>query len=449
MFVTGLGAVSPLGVGVAASTAAWRAGRSGVRPLAFSHPRVKSRVAADVGPDRFDAGSALSEADLRRVPRLVPMALTAAREALRHAGLAAVNEAGAGIRERFGVVLGTGGGGIDFTLDQFHNALNDRPASLWTITNATHGNLAGELSIRLGLQGPSLCVSTGCASSSDALGQALMMIRHGAGVDAMVVVGADAHLRWETLSSMELLGVMSTSDVTAVGDDPATTSRPFDARRDGFVLGEGAWAMVLESDESIARRTKSGAGARPGSSGPVKLAQLAGYAATCDAFHRVRPMPDMAQATRAITAAIVDAGLTSEQIGVVHYHGTATKINDSLETRAVKAAFGPHAGRLAGHSIKSAIGHPQGAAGIAAAVSTLAALLGADGGGAFLPPTLHLTTPDPECDLNYTPNQPRPVPLGRWSARIEPGGSAPASGALLVNCLAFGAKNSALVFTPA
>jgi len=424
--ITGLGAVSPLGLNAPAFIAGLRAGRSGVRPIEFDTARIKSRVVASC--PEFDASAVLSSADQKRLPRCVPMGLMAAQEAITHAGLdipTGDSEAELEAARRVGLILGTGAGGIDFTLDQAMAAYTGgadgrgRNPSLWTITNATHGNLAGELSIRIGARGPSMCISDGCASASDAIGTALGLIRsdRAGSPECVVVVGADAHLRWETVLGMELLGVISTRDPGATGEDPATMARPFDATRDGFVLGEGAWAIVLESPEHAECR-----GARA-------LGRLRGYGATCDAYHRVRPAPDAAEGVRAIRLAIEDAGLAPEEIEVVHYHGTATPVNDELETRMVRMAFGEHADRLVGHSVKGAIGHPQGACGAASVVATLGAMIGLDGGEPFSVPTINLRQPDPACDLDYTPNEAKPL-----EARYA-----------LINCLAFGAKNSALV----
>jgi len=435
VLITGMGAVSPVGVGVGAYIAAVREARSGVRAFDPGDRRCRSRVAATVGMeggiDGFEPRGVLEDADLRRLPRLVPMALAAAGEALEMArwqrAKEPYEEEERERARRIGVVLGTGGGGIDFTLDQMHAGFAGRPASLWTITNATHGNLAGEVSIRLGLRGPSWCISTGCASASDAVGIALERLRAqgrrgGEGeLDAMVVVGADAHVRWETLSSMELLRVITVRDWAAMGEDPRTASRPFDRTRDGFVLGEGAWAVVLERERSVRRREAWG----------CVLGEVMGYGATCDAYHRVRPSPDMEESARAMRMAVADAGLEVEQVEVVHYHGTSTKLNDTSETAAVKLAFGEtHARRLVGHSVKAIIGHPQGACGLASLVATVGAMAGVDGRGGFLPPTAHLREPDPQCDLDYTPLVAREVGKKRIA---------------LINCLAFGAKNSALV----
>lgn len=427
--ISGLGAVSPVGLCAASYIAGLRAGTPGVRlmeprptsPTASGGAELETRVVAS--PWGFDPSGVLSDTDVKRLPRLLPMALAAAREALGGSGLLGLDEAGS---RRVGLILGTGGGGIDFTLDQAANVHGGRPPSLWTITNATHGNLAGELSIRLGLRGPSLCVSDGCASSIDALGLALTQLRgQGAGSpDAWVVIGADAHARWETMRGMELLRVINTEAV-GCDEEAGRASRPFDRTRAGFVLGEGAWACVVERGAFAEER---------GAERPVEvLGEVLGYAATCDAYHRVRPDPTMTECVRAMRLGVEDAGLSMEEIGLVQYHGTSTELNDRQETAAVELAFGEHAGRLIGSSIKGAIGHPQGACGLAAVVAMTGALRGLDGGEPFCPPTINLREPDPVCGLDYTPNVARELP------RVEGGHTA------LINCLAFGAKNSAIV----
>ncbi len=435
VLITGMGAVTPIGVGVPAYVASLRTGRSGIHLLSGEEGTHKSTVAAMCRG--FDPASVCTEADRRRLPRLVPMALSACLEAMADAGLPTGQALPPETARRIGLVLGTGGGGIDFTLDQAEAAHAGRTPSLWSITNATHGNLAGELSIRLGLRGPSMCVSTGCASSSDALGLAtdlLLSDRQGA-PDALLVVGADAHVRHETLLGMELLRVITMRDWRERPDEAHTACRPFDRTRDGFVLGEGAWAVLLERPEFASARE------RPG------LAAVRGYSATCDAYHRVRPDPDAGESARAMREAVRSAGLAMEEVELVHYHGTATRLNDEQETHAVKLAFGDHARRLRGTSVKSMIGHPQGACGLAAVVATIGALAArdeapgagdvesasargsSDTAGPFVPPTINLREPDPVCDLDYTPLTAVPT-----QARIA-----------LVNCLAFGAKNSAVV----
>ncbi|MEX0775790.1 MAG: beta-ketoacyl-[acyl-carrier-protein] synthase family protein [Phycisphaeraceae bacterium] len=418
--VTGLGAVAPNGIGIPAFAAALRQGKTGLRPLPFQHPHVQTVAVAAC--DDFDPGVVMSPADQKRLPRLVPMALMAAREAMSMAGLpefATLDGPRQLTRDeleqsqRIGLILGTGGGGIDFTIAQFRNHHDTgKGPSLWTITNATHGNLAGELSIRLGLRGPSHCVSTGCASSSDAIGTAMLHLQTGR-LDAVVVGGADAHLLVETLWPMQLLGVISTGR----WHPPESASRPFDRDRDGFVLGEGAWFVVMERGDAARAH-----GAKP-------LATMLGYGATCDAYHRVRPDPNPEEAVRAIHLALEQADLSPNDIDYVQYHGTSTKLNDQVETQTIKQALGAHAASLPGSSIKSMLGHPQGACGAASVVATIAALRGLDGGDPFLPPTINLDNPDPACDLDYVANTSRPT-----NAKTA-----------LVNCLAFGAKNTALI----
>lgn len=450
--ITGLGVVSPIGVGSEAFTRGLRAGRSGVRLLDFANSHMKSTVGAVCA--EFRAETVFDAADLERLPRIAPMAVAAAGEALDRAGLGREVREEIGQSRRIGLILGTGGGGIEFVLDQAEKVHKGGRASLWTITNATHGNMAGELSIRLGLRGPSWCTSTGCASSSDALGTALLMLRaKEAGVSEMlpetwVVVGADSHVCWGVLYPMELLRVISTRDFAESPQDAVTASRPFDRTRDGFVLGEGAWAVVVESEATAKRRAAS----QGRTLDDLQLASVLGYGATCDAYHRVRPAPDMEEAARAMRLAMADAGLTPGEIELIHYHGTGTQLNDALETAAVKMAFGEHAGTLRGTSVKSMIGHPQGASGLAALAATMCGLRPADGGPAFIPPTINLREPDPACDLDYTPNVAATLDAPESGGRGARGGPvvelSPAGRGrrrALINCLAFGAKNSALV----
>jgi 3-oxoacyl-[acyl-carrier-protein] synthase II len=406
-----------LGTGLPAYTQGLRQGCSGIELLPFTHPGMASTVGAPVRG--FSPDEVMEEADLRRLPLHIPMALQAAREAMHQAGLDSTCPEV--LADDIGLMLGTGGGGIDFTLDQvFKMQANGRP-SLWTVTNATHGNMAGELSIRLGLRGPSQCISNGCASSSDAIGLAADLLRtdRPGAPRAMVVVGADAHIRWETLMGMELLGVISTRNFRDSPAEAATACRPFDQTRDGFVLGEGAWALVLEREDAAHQR-----GVR------TPVGELLGYGSTCDAYHRVRPDPSMTQTVRAMQLALRDAGITPDQLSAVQYHGTATALNDAHETLAVMQALGPSAHTLPGSSIKGAIGHPQGACGAASMVAMLAALGDAH---PFVPPTINLHQQDEDCPLDYTPLHARPLTTDQ------------ARRPFLVNCLAFGAKNSVLV----
>jgi 3-oxoacyl-[acyl-carrier-protein] synthase II len=337
---------------------------------------------------------------------MVPMAIAASREALAQAKWdAAPDDLPA--RRSIGVALGTGGGGLAFVEEQYKNLFTGGSASLFSITAGTHGNLSSELSIALGLRGPSHVLSTGCTSSTDALGYAAMLIRSGT-VPMMLAGGADACISFGILSAFERMRVVSTRR----WDDPRRSSRPFSADRDGFVLGEGAWMFVLESEASAAAR------------GATPLAEIAGYGSTCDAYHRVQIAPDVAEPVRAIDLALADAGATADEIDYVNLHGTGTEMNDRMETEAVKRALGPRAQDIPMSSTKSMIGHPQGACGAAGLAATV---LGMQAG--WVHPTINLTTPDPACDLDYVPNEAR-------AADVK---------TALCNCIAFGSKNSALV----
>ena len=405
--ITGMGVVSPNGIGVEAFAAASREGRSGIgRIEGVELTGLKSSAAGQVRS--FDPLSVMEAPEVRRVPRMVPMALAASKEALAMARWDADDD-DIDAQRKIGVVLGTGGGGLAFVEDQYRDYFLRGKGSLFSITAGTHGNLSSELSIALKLRGPSHVLSTGCTSSTDALGYAATLIRAGV-VPAMLAGGADAPISHCILKAFELMRVISTRR----WDEPARSSRPFDAQRDGFVLGEGAWMFVLEDREHALARAAA------------VLAELAGYASTCDAYHRVQIAPDVIEPVRAMERALADAGLAKDEIGYINLHGTGTDLNDRMETLAVKNCFGPRAPQIPASSTKSMIGHPQGACGAAGLAATILAMR--DG---FLPPTINLDHPDPACDLDYIPNTARPH-------RID---------AALCNCIAFGSKNSALVLT--
>jgi 3-oxoacyl-[acyl-carrier-protein] synthase II len=403
--ITGIGVVSPNGIGRDAFAQACLAGRSGVgRIEGIDTTGLKSSAAAQVLD--FDPLSVLPIAETRRVPRLVPMALAASREALAQAGLLDSLDDLATQRS-IAVTLGTGGGGMGFIEQQYRQLFTGGQASLYSITGGTHGNLSSELSIALHLRGPSHVLSTGCTSSTDAIGYAAMMIRSGV-VPMVLAGGADSPIEPGILSSFEKMRVVSTRR----WDDPAQSSRPFSVDRDGFVLGEGAWMFVLEDADHAAAR------------GATAIAEIAGYGSTCDAFHRVQIAPDVVEPVRAMQLAMADAGVTPADIDAIDLHGTGTDLNDRMETLAVKNCFGDRAKQIPASSTKSMIGHPQGACGAAGVAATILAMrLG------HVHPTINLDRPDPLCDLDYVPNASRAV-----DAKVA-----------LCNCIAFGSKNSALV----
>ena len=405
--VTGIGAVAPNGVGADAYCEALRAGASGVGSITlFAADDLDCRVAAEV--KNFHPENFLSQQDGRRVGRAVPLLLAASEEALRCAGIC-WQRLSREERQSWGVIVGSGGGTPDFTEEQYRRYFSDqlRKVSAYNVSSSTPGGLSSEVSLHFDLRGPSHLISTGCTSSTDALGYAFNMIRFGL-ADRLLSGGADATITPGIMQGFCVMRVVSASR----NDQPEHASRPFDRSRDGFVLGEGAWVLILEERERALTR------------GAKVLAEILGYGSTCDAYHRVRLNPNGEEPARAMTLAIEDADLAKDEIGYIALHGTSTPLNDRIETLATKLCFGPRAYDLPMSSVKSMIGHPQGASGAAGVV---AAILGMNHD--FLPPTINYAEPDPECDLNYLPNHSveRPTAVA------------------LCNCIGFGSKNSALV----
>ena len=406
-FVTGIGCVGPHGIGRDAFAAGLRDGRRCVRPVSlFDADALACRVAAEV-PD-FDPADHVARRDRGRVARVVPLAVAAAREALADAGLDAARLP-AGVRNALHVLVGSGGAGVEYAERQYEILFRDGAAAMspFAVPCSTPGMLASEVSLALGLGGMSHVLSNGCTSSTDALGYALDLVRAGR-IERALVGGADACITRGVLAGYCAMRVVS----TAWNEFPLRASRPMSADRDGFVLGEGAWMLVIES-EAVARR-----------SGRRIWGEIAGYGATCEAHHRVALRDDGVEPARAMRLAIEDAAVAVEDIGVVHLHGTGTVLNDRVETRAVRNALGAHADRIAASAIKSMIGHPQGASG---AASVVAALIGMHAG--FVAPTVNRDVPDPECDLDCVPHHARDLDVR----------------AALCNCLGFGSKNAALV----
>ncbi|MDQ3743688.1 MAG: beta-ketoacyl-[acyl-carrier-protein] synthase family protein [Acidobacteriota bacterium] len=405
--ITGLGCVTPLGVGREAFWEGLRRGESGVRRIeSFDVTASPVQIAGQV--QGFDWERELKAKDRRHVPRTVPLALAAGREALDDAGLQP-SDFSLEERRAFGVVMGTGGGGLAFTEAQYaHYFRGDaREASVYTIPSSTHGSLSSELSMAFGLRGLSHVVSTGCTSSTDAIAYAAEHIALGR-QDAMLAGGSDAPLAPGILAGFCLMKVC-TEDWN---DEPARASRPFSRDRSGMVLGEGSWVYVLEEYERARRR-----GARI-------YAEVKGYGATCDAYHRVRLEDTGEEPARAMRLALDAAGRAPGEVDYVNLHGTSTVLNDRIETQALKLALGDAAKSIPMSGTKSQIGHPQGASGAAGLAAALCAMT-----TGVIPPTINLDEPAPECDLDYTPNRAR-----ERGVRVA-----------LCNCIGFGSKNSALV----
>jgi 3-oxoacyl-[acyl-carrier-protein] synthase II len=404
--VTGLGVVSPFGIGVEAYLRGLREAASATRRITLFDPGdLPCQVAAEV--PGFDPAAHLDAEDLPRVGRIVPLSLVAAREALRDAGLP--EEPSDGPRGDVAVVIGTGAGAADFAERQYESYYRHgiRRVNPFAISSSVIGMVSSELSIRFGFSGPSHVLSNGCTSSTDAIGYALHAVRRG---DQPVVLtgGAEACI---TLGMMEGFCRMRAA---AIGwnDRPAKASRPFSRDRSGFVLGEGAFMMVLEDDRHARRR-----GARV-------YAEVAGYGSTCDAHHRVHMSLGGAESTRAMQLALRSAGASEDEVDYINLHGTSTRQNDRVETMAVRSLLGGRAKEVPASATKSMIGHAQGASGAAGVVATILGMR-----DRFLPPTINYEAPDPECDLDYVPNRARPA-----RPRLA-----------LCNCIGFGSKNSAIV----
>jgi len=405
--VSGIGAVSPNGIGVDAFWHATRSGVTGIDTISLFDPSsLPCQIAGQIKD--FHPEGYLSPKDLKRVGRAVPLAIAATKEAFQ---AARVDVATLDLEERrsWGVILGSGGGTPDFIEQQYRLYFTDqvRKASAYNISSSTIGTLSSEISLHFDLKGPSHIISTGCGSSTDAIGYAFNLIRFGL-ADHLITGGVDATITHGIMLGFSIMKVVSASH----NEEPHRASRPFDRRRDGFVLGEGAWILILEEREQALSR------------GASIYAEILGYGSTCDAYHAVRLDPSGEEPARAMTLALKDAGLAKDEVGYVALHGTSTLLNDRTETQVMKLCFGRRAYDLPMSSIKSMIGHPQGASG---AAGITAAILGMSDG--VLPPTINYEEPDPECDLNYIPNKglEREVEIS------------------LCNCISFGSKNSALV----
>jgi 3-oxoacyl-[acyl-carrier-protein] synthase II len=423
--VTGIGVVSPFGVGRERFWDHVRRGVSATRAVTgFDASVFPCRVAAPLpafsiedaplvdGTAEDDvrvavmsgqqAGAGGDRSDPRRYSRASLAAVVAAREAWVDAGLR-LGEPDAG------VIIGTGAGGIDIGEAQYQEFFSDgwKRVTPYAIPVSICGMVSSEISIALRLHGISHVLSTGCTSSTDAVGYAASLLERGE-ADVLLTGGADACVTPGMMLGFSRMKVMA----TRFNDRPAEASRPFDAERDGFVLGEGAWMLVLEREDRARAR------------GASVYAYVEGYGSTCDAYHRVQMDPGGRQIVRAMQLAIARSGRALEEVGYVNYHGTSTPLNDAVEARCMRLVFGALADRVPGSSTKSMIGHPQGASGAAGLVTAALAL-----SRGFLPPTINLEHPDPECDLDFLPNA----------------GRAARPAAALCNCLGFGSKNSAIV----
>ncbi len=377
--ITGMGVISPIGNDIDTFWASIKSGKSGVGPIThFDAAGFDSRIAAEVKD--FDASLYMDKRDARKMAHFTQFAVAAAVQAWNQAKLDAATED----LERVAVVLGNGIGGIEIFEESHKKLLESGPSRMlpMTVPMMIGNEAAGNIAIHFGIKGPSITTVTACASGSDALGNALDMIRSGR-ADVVITGGTEGAITEFAVGGFCMLKALS----TAYNDTPQKACRPFDSARDGFIIGEGAGVVVLESEEHAKKR------------GAEILVELAGYGASSDAYHITAPEPSGDGGARAISLAIKDAGIALEGVAYYNAHGTSTQMNDPIETSMIKKAFGAHAYKMKVSSTKSMTGHLIAAAGAVEAI--VCALAIRDG---FFPPTINLDKPDEACDLDYVPN---------------------------------------------
>ena len=403
--VTGMGCISPVGNNVNDTWSALLAGKSGAGMIThFDASKHKTRFAAEV--KGFDPVAMFGTREARKMDRFTQFAFAATLEALEQSRLK-IDESN---RDRVGIVVGTGIGGLGTIMEQAE-ILRERGAdrvSPFLIPMMIADSAAGMLAIRVGARGPNMAIATACASGNNAIGDALETIRRGS-ADAMIAGGSEAALVPLAMAGMNVMTALSTRN-----DDPLTASRPFDKDREGFLMGEGAGILILESLEHAQAR------------GANILCELSGYGTTDDAHHISAPAENGAGAAISMKLALDSAKLTVNDIGYINAHGTSTQLNDKSETAAIKTVFGEQAYAIPVSSTKSMTGHLLGASGAVEAVFSIMAIR-----EGVLPPTINYQTPDPVCDLDYVPNQPRAV-----SARH-----------VMSNSFGFGGHNATLVLS--
>ncbi|HHV95514.1 MAG TPA: beta-ketoacyl-ACP synthase II [Clostridiaceae bacterium] len=401
--VTGMGVISSLGFNVDDFWNAIKEGRSGISMVErFDATGFPTKIAAEI--KNFEPTDYINKKEAKRMDRYTQYAIAATQQAIEQAAfnMEKIN------KERMGVIVGSGIGGIE-TLEYQHKILLEKGhnrVSPFFIPMMIANMAPGQIAIQYGAKGINECVVTACATGTNSIGDAFKAIQRG-DADIIITGGSEAPITPLSFAGFCSMKAMSTNP------DPKTASRPFDLERDGFVMGEGAGILILEEYEHAVSR------------GAQILAEIVGYACTCDAFDQVQPAPNGEGSARCMELAIKDAGIKPEDIDYINAHGTSTYYNDKYETMAVKSIFGDHARKLAISSTKSMTGHLLGAAGAIEAIICVCALR-----EGFLPPTINYKTPDPECDLDYVPN------IGR-KKEIK---------YALSNSLGFGGHNSALIF---
>ena len=409
--ITGIGFVTPVGIGLEETWSALIAGKSGAAPTTnFDATDYASKFSCEVKDWAAAAPTWFDKRELKHLDRFLQFGVAAAMLAMDDAGYPD-RKVPAGEEDRWGVYIGAGLGGVETIEDTHDSGRAKGPRygfSPYFVTDIIINMVPGLVTIRTGARGPNFSHVSACSTGAHSIGEAMRIIRHGY-ADCMIAGGCEATITMLGVGGFNAMRAMSTRN-----DSPTTASRPFDNDRDGFVIGEGAGVVVLEELEHALAR-----GARI-------YAEVKGYAANSDAHHVTAPAPDGIGAQRCMRAALADAGLRPEDIQYINAHGTSTDANDKNETAAIKAVFGDHAKRLAVSSTKSMTGHMLGAAGsVEAGIAALAITRG------IVPPTINYTTPDPECDLDYVPNHAR-------EAKVD---------AALSNSFGFGGTNACLILT--
>jgi 3-oxoacyl-[acyl-carrier-protein] synthase II len=402
--VTGLGLITPLGLDRNTSWKGVTTGKSGIdKIMSFDTENFQTKIAAEI--PEFNPEEILGKKFSKRLDRFAQFACVAAKEAIKDSGifLESVD------LNRFGVLIGSGIGGIKTLTEQNEVLMQKGPSrvSPFLVPMMLSDMASGQVSMMLGTKGPNFSTVSACSSAADSIGQAMHMIRRG-DADIVMAGGTEAAICPLGIAGFNACHALSTNN-----ENPTKASRPFDAERDGFVLGEGTGILILENEEHALKR------------GASILCELSGYAATSDAHHVTQPHPEGEGAARAMTLAMKDANIEKEKIAYINAHGTSTQLNDKFETIAIKKAFGDHAKKLKVSSTKSMTGHLLGAAGGIEAAFTVMAI-----NEKVVPPTINLVNPDPDCDLDYVPNH---ALKGNVPAAIS-------------NSLGFGGHNSSLLF---
>ena len=402
--ITGVGMITPLGIGVEQSWNGLLAGRSGIGKITqFDAANFATRIAGEV--DGFNPEDYIEPKEIKKMDRFIHFALAAAQMAMNDSGLKITDENA----ERAGVIVGSGIGGLR-SIEHYHSVLLEkgpRRITPFFIPMLVVNLASGQISIRFGAKGPNSAVVTACATGSHAIGDAFKIIQRG-DADAMIAGGTEAVITPLGIGGFNAMKALSTRN-----DEPEKASRPFDMDRDGFIMGEGAGIMILESLETALER---GAGI---------YAEIAGYGMAADAYHITSPSPNGEGAARCMKMALQDAGVDPSAVNYINAHGTSTKAGDEIETYAIKTVFGEYAYKIPVSSTKSMTGHLLGAAGGVESVISILSIK-----NDIIPPTINLDTPDPECDLDYVPKQARRTTVNY----------------ALSNSFGFGGTNACLLF---